>query len=293
MSVRAADLVRILRPQQWVKNAFCMAGLVFGDRLGEPHSVALAVATSAVFCAVSSGVYVFNDVADRQRDALHPAKSARPLASGAIPVGAAVTLGVLLLAAGTLGAWLTDWRVLACVALYLANNLLYTLWLKREVLLDVISIAAGFCLRVLAGIFVFGDVPTTWILMCTFFLAVFLGAAKRYGELSAGGEGGNPQRPVLNRYSHAFLDHTINGAATMTIVSYALFCAISHKNPSLILTLPFVYYGVMTCKREVFARQAGEEVELLLMRNPRILATVLLWLASFMAIQYSGLSLFR
>jgi 4-hydroxybenzoate polyprenyltransferase len=283
----------LLRPEQWVKNVFCLAGVVFGDRIGEPGSILSAVLTAATFCLVSSGTYAFNDIFDRDQDLLHPAKSSRPVASGAIPVGDAWRIGTALLAGGIVSALTLGKPVAVCVLLYLLNNLLYNLFLRKAVILDVVSIALGFCLRLLAGIWVLGDTPTTWIILCTFFLAIFLGSSKRYGERSTFPAGGNPQRQVLDRYSLPFLEQAINGSATMTILSYALFCAIAHKNPSLVITVPIVYYVVMSYKRLVFDLDAGEEAETILLKDSRILIGIGAWLVAYMAIQRSGIGLFR
>ncbi len=260
-----AGYLRLLRPHQWTKNAFCLAGALFGPgRILELAAWRRDLVTLAAFCAVSSAVYILNDIQDRNRDRLHPKKQSRPIASGAVGIPAAVCLGLVLASLGAaLGCTLGP-AVLACLVLYMVNNVLYSRWLKHQPLLDVLSIAVGFCLRMCSGVYALGDLPTTWILLCTFFLAVFLGFAKRRVELAGmqtidlAGEEDRPnqQRPVLAQYSVQFLDSLLSSAAVMAVLCYALFTT-SGKAPSLTVTVPFVFYAVMHYKRMVMVLNSG------------------------------------
>jgi 4-hydroxybenzoate polyprenyltransferase len=272
-----SGVVRLLRPHQWTKNVLCLAGVVFSGRLTETRAVVLALATVAVFCAASSGIYAFNDVMDRERDRRHPSKRNRPVASGAVSVGAASSWSLLLVIGAMVGAYFLHPWTLVCLALFVANNLAYSLKFKHVALLDVLSVAAGFVLRLLAGCYAVQVLPTSWIVLCTFFLATFLAFAKRRAELASSDE--SVQRPVLAKYSVQYLDSMVNSAAGMTIMCYAIFTIF--RNPMLVLTVPFVFYGVMHYKRLVMVLRGGEEPDRVVLKDLRIQLTIILWLATF------------
>jgi len=224
---------------------------------------------------------------------LHPRKRSRPLASGAVSVRAAAVLGTGLSLGALLGAWALGLSTLLCVVLYVANNLLYSVFLKHIAILDVLSIAFGFVLRLVAGVYVLGELPTAWVVMCTLFLAIFLGITKRRAELHSIGGQEALQRPVLSDYSIIYLDNLLSTAASMTILSYALFTVESGKNPTLILTLPIVYYAIMHYKRLVMVSEYGEEPDKILLKDRLIPGLILLWLVTYFVIEYSGIRLLR
>jgi 4-hydroxybenzoate polyprenyltransferase len=286
--------VRLLRPRQMTKNVFCFAGLIFSGRLLEPGAIPAACLAFAAFCLASSAVYIFNDCIDRERDRAHVRKRNRPIASGAVGVPGAVFLGCLLGGAAVVLAKLASTGTLICLVLYLVNNLAYSLILKHKALVDVISIAIGFVLRLLAGVYAIDDLPTTWITLCTFFLTVFLGFCKRRAEL--GGvvpESENEQRPVLSQYTIQFLDYLVNSSAVMTVMCYALFTTTAHKNPSLVITVPIVFFAVLHYKRIVMLLQDGEEPERVVLRDFRLQVSIALWFALYVAIALGNWNLFR
>ena len=280
----ARAIVRLLRPHQWTKNLLCFAGVAFSGRFVEPAVSLRALATFAVFCAASSAIYAFNDVMDRQRDRRHPAKRNRPVASGAIAASTASVIAAALAAASLGGAVALGYDVLLWLALYVANSLAYTLTFKHAALLDVLSIAIGFVLRLLAGCYAVDVMPTSWIVLCTFFLAMFLAAAKRRAELAAGADDENARRPVLAKYSVQYLDSLVNNSAAMAVMCYALFTIV--KNPTLVVTVPIVFYGIMHYKRMVMVDAAGEEPDRALLRDVRIQLAIGLWLAVFSLVMY-------
>jgi len=223
--------LRLLRPHHWTKNLACLAGVLFSGRFVDTGADERALWTFGVFCAASSAAYALNDVFDRERDRRHPRKRLRPVASGAVSVPAAVGVGAVLAATALAGAWALGFPVLACLLFYVANNLAYSAGLKHLPLFDVLSIAMGFVLRLLAGVYVVGELPTTWITLCAFFLALFLGFGKRRAELGALGEQTNDQRPVLAQYTLSYLDYLLNSSAVMAVICYALFTTSPEKNP--------------------------------------------------------------
>src|SRR5690606_14525797 len=159
---------------------------------------------------------------------------------------------------------------------------------KHLVMLDVFVVAMGFVLRLLAGIYVLGDMPTAWNVLCTMFLALFLGFAKRRAELTANNcENDGAKRPVLDDYSVTTLNSLLNSAATMTVITYALFTATSGKNPSLVVTVPIVYYAIMHYKMLLLHGRGGEEPEWILLRNRPIQLSIILWLALTLLILYT------
>jgi len=286
-------IVRLMRPHQWIKNSFCLAGLVFSSQLTDPEAIATALETALCFCLASSTVYVFNDLVDRDRDRLHPTKRNRPIASGAVKPGQACALAVILAALTLIGSSQVHIGAFICVALYLLNNLLYSFLLKHQFLFDVLGIAVGFVLRLLGGTYAIGEQPTAWIVLCTLFLAFFLGFAKRRGELAAllESEEGLSRRPVLHHYSLDYLDQLLTNAGTMTIVCYAMFTASGDKNRTLVLTLPVVYYAIMRYTQRILVHGKGEEPEKLLIKDPHMIVSSILWLVLYLAIERSGIHL--
>ena len=293
------SLVRLMRPQQWVKNGLCLAGVIFGGRLQEAASWEAAGATLVLFCLASVSVYVWNDINDRDRDRLHPKKCRRPIASGAVPVRAAAVLAAVLAVASLAGGYYLGLPTLTCLVLYMATNVVYCTWLKYSALFDVLCIQIGFVLRLLAGIYVLGDLPTTWIILCTFFLAGFLGFSKRRAELNSLGVEAEKepaelhQRPVLRKYTVEFLDFLVSGSAIMTVISYALFTTSSGKNPTLIFTLPIVYYAIMHYQRLVMISEIGQEPDQILLRDGRLIFCIVAWLILFMGIWLGQIHIVR
>jgi 4-hydroxybenzoate polyprenyltransferase len=285
--------LRLLRPHHWTKNVVCLAGVLFSGRFVDPDAVVRALWTFVVFCAASSAVYALNDVFDRERDRRHPQKRQRPVASGAIGVPAAVAIGTVLAVGAFAGGWALGIGVFACLVFYVGNNLAYSFWLKHLALFDVLSIALGFVCRLLAGVYVVGELPTTWISLCAFFLALFLGFGKRRAELSVLGEQTSDQRPVLSQYTLSYLDYLLNSSAVMAIICYALFTTSPGKNPSLVIGVPIVFYAIMHYKRLVMLMDASEEPEEILLRDTSIRVSIILWLSTYLAIQHGSLHLFR
>ena len=323
----ALEIVKLLRPHHWTKNLFCLAGVIFGDRLLEPRSIALSLLTVVLFSAMASAVYIFNDIQDVERDRRHPKKRFRPIASGKISVKTAIFIGLFLATFSLAGGYHLGWATFACVLLYATNNIFYSLHLKNQPLFDVSCIAFGFVLRLLAGIYALGDVPTAWITLCTFFLTLFLGFAKRRAELLALLNGpinseltpdfqpevephqtplinrhylklfyqrgqANKQRPVLEQYTLPFLDSLLNSTATMTIMCYALFTIASDKNPTLVITVPIVYYAVMHYKWMVTVLAIGEEPDRIVLHDRMIKLSLIVWLVAYLAIVYLNIHLF-
>jgi 4-hydroxybenzoate polyprenyltransferase len=230
---------------------------------------------------VASAAYIHNDIADREADRCHPTKARRPIASGAVRVPAARAVQLALLLVGLGGAALFDRRVTAILVAYTALNLAYSRWLKHMVVLDVMVIATGFVLRVLAGCAAVAVRPSTWIVLCTFLLALFLGFGKRRHELLVIGDGRDEHRPVLGSYGVGFLDQMISVVSAVTVMCYVMYTVSPdtvalHGTTALVYTVPFVIYGIFRYDFLVYkADQGGSPTTLFLTDRPLLLAVVL------------------
>jgi 4-hydroxybenzoate polyprenyltransferase len=285
--------VATLRPEQWSKNAFVFAGLLFGGRLtdGSDYLVA-ALVTFAVFCGLSGAVYVANDLADRGADAEHPLKRRRPLASGALSPRAAAAGATALAAASLGGAFALSDSVGVVAATYLSLLLAYSFWLKHVVILDVLTIAAGFVLRAVAGAVAVTVSISPWLVICVTFLALFLGLSKRRHELVLLGTSAGQHRPSLLAYSPDLLDQMISIVTTSTLVAYTMYTMSSDTaarvgSGQLALTIPFVLYGIFRYLYLVHQEQGGGSPAALLLADRPLLACVGLWTGTVALILYT------
>jgi 4-hydroxybenzoate polyprenyltransferase len=276
----ARDWLRLLRPQQWVKNAFVLAPLLFSGRALEPGFALRAGLAMLYFCLAASAIYAWNDVVDQAGDRLHPLKRHRPVAAGRIRSGAAIGAGLGLATAALAGGAALSPLVGLLIASYLGINLLYTLTLKRLVILDVFAISASFLLRLLAGSAAISVHPSIWLLLCGGLLTLYLGFAKRRHELGLLGENSSGHRSVLAEYSLAFLDQMSVVLLSVTIVCYIMYTVSPEKvaeigSHALAYSVVFVLYGVFRYLYLVHQRQQGSPSETLLTDRALFLAVVL------------------
>lgn len=276
------DFLRLMRPHQWAKNAFVFVGVIFGHAWSVPPLVVSALLAAAAFSLASSSIYIVNDYADRERDRAHPKKRQRPLASGRVTPGAALSLAALLAAAGLALALAAGPAVLAIVASYAALNLAYSFALKNMVIVDVFVIAAGFILRILAGTLGIGIAPSQWLLVCSLFLTLFLGFTKRRSELLSAGDEFLIHRRALLHYNPALLDKMIGVCACAALMSYSLYTMSpatvrAQGTENLIYTIPFVAYGIFRYLYLLHAQHAGVDTSRELARDPHLLVTLLAW----------------
>jgi 4-hydroxybenzoate polyprenyltransferase len=287
-------LLRSLRPEQWTKNLFVFAGVLFGGHLLDTSSMARAVAAFAVFCALSGVVYIFNDLADRAADQQHPLKRLRPIASGRLSTStaaiAATILGVVSLAAAVLLSPM--FAVLS--ATYVALLILYSIVLKHLVIIDALTIAAGFVLRAAAGAVAVFVPISHWLLVCTTLLALFLVLSKRRHELTLLADGAMTHRPILEEYSPYLLDQMIAVVTASTLVAYSVYSTSTEtaerlNTTRLGLTIPFVLYGIFRYLYLVHQKRAGGSPADLLLTDRPLLACVGLWALSVALILYTPL----
>jgi len=277
----AGALIRSLRPRQWVKNVFVFAALVFGQRFIEPTAVLRSLAAFAVFCALSSAVYLINDIADREADRLHPTKRRRPIAAGLLSVRTAGISALLLAGVALWAAYSVSVPLAFIASTYLAMNLAYSLKLKNVVILDVMIVAGGFLLRAWAGAVVLGVAMSHWLVLCTGLIALFLGFVKRRQEI-ASLPTSTEQRPILSEYSVPLLDHMISIVTASTLAAYSLYAfspEVADKlgTPWMGLTLPFVIYGIFRYLYLVHRHGKGENPTGIVVSDPPLIWTMMLW----------------
>ena len=284
-------LLATLRPQQWVKNFVLFAGLIFSQNLGRLDLILETVAGFALFCLLSSSVYIFNDIMDVESDRKHPLKSARPIASGKMSISTATLLFVIF-AAIALGLSFLLNPIFALTALsYFILNLLYSVYLKNVVIIDVMSIAAGFVIRAVAGAVIIGVEISAWLVVCTILLALFLGFGKRRHELVLLENQATDHRRILSEYSPYFLDQMISVVTASTVVAYAFYTLSPEVETKLgtghmDLTIPFVLYGVFRYLYLIHQKEGGGSPTRMLLSDKPILGNVILWLLAVVFIVY-------
>ncbi len=287
-----AGLIRSLRPEQWSKNLFVLAPLVFGRRLTEAESLGRTLLAVALFCAASSAVYVLNDLRDRDEDRRHPLKRRRPIAAGLVPPGLAAGSALVLAGGALAGAGWLGRGVLLWTALYLALQCVYSFGLKRVVILDIMLIALGFGLRVLAGGAAASVPVSSWLLLCTLFLALFLAFSKRRHELELAEGDGTEHRAVLSQYSAGFLDQMINVVTASTVVAYALY-AISPSSDGgagsdpMLWTVPLVLFGIFRYLYLVYQRPDERSPTESLLADAPFLINLAIWGGAVLWIFYA------
>ena len=284
---QVTQLWRLMRPRQWVKSCFVLTGILFANGWRQPQMAQRVLLTAVAFSLAASGVYIINDLIDRQQDVNHPRKKQRPLAAATVSLSAAVSLMiVLLLASFGLGLFVSN-KVLAIILIYVLVNIAYSLYLKHVVILDVFIIASGFMLRILAGTMGVGIAPSQWLLLCGLMMALFLGFAKRRAELYAMSDAlandGPVHRRVLGHYQPVLLDHMIVVTATCVILTYSLYTMSpatiqTHHTESLIYTVPFVIYGIFRYIYSLHRQSAGGDPALQIFRDPHLLLAIVGWL---------------
>ncbi len=284
------DIVTICRPRQWTKNVFVLAPVLFSESVGKPANLLSAGIAFVCFCFWSSSVYCLNDVLDAKADRQHPRKRHRPIPSGRVSSALATMLGIGLAVLGGIIAYQAlPLSFLFIGSIYLANSVLYCLLLKHRVIVDVLSIAIGFVLRLLAGCAAINVEPTSWILVCGFSLAMLLGFGKRRLEVDVVSQA-SEFRPALQSYSIDKLNLVLGVTSSICLLSYMLYTMSPqtvqlHHTDKLVYTVPFVAYGIF---RYIFKVQEGQHdgpVEVLL-KDPIFAINGLLWLVTIIAVLY-------
>jgi 4-hydroxybenzoate polyprenyltransferase len=266
-----------LRVRQWPKNLLLFAGLLFAAKLGDGVRWGEAWLAFAAYCAGSSAAYLVNDVRDAERDRMHPTKQHRPVASGSLPAGAALAMAAALAVAGFAAAAVLGIESLCFFVGFLALQVAYSFRLKQVVGLDVLTIAALFTIRAVAGAEAVDVRVSSWLLACTALLALFLGLAKRRGELGLAGADGCLRRPVLAHYSVAVLDRLLVGVALATVGAYTAYTLSAPSSLEMVVTVPFVVVAIGRYLVLVHRHGLGEEPEEVLLHDVPILTVLVAW----------------
>jgi len=285
------DIVALLRPTQWVKNAFVLAPLIFAQRFFVAEEFAHAGAAVFSFCCASSAAYVFNDILDRERDRRHPLKRDRPLAARRVTVARATAVGVAALAFAVVSGAAVGSAFLGVVGIFCLLQILYSTTLKNIVIVDSVSIALGFTLRAAGGVVAVNAAMSPWLLVCTFLLALFLALGKRRHESALlGGEAG-AHRDVLGRYSVRLLDQFIVISAVSVMIFYSLYClspqvAAKLGTEYLYTTIPFVVFGVFRYLFLVYGREEGGSPTDVLLGDVPLQLGILGWITTVFVLLY-------
>jgi 4-hydroxybenzoate polyprenyltransferase len=278
--------ILLLRPKQWIKNFFVFAALLFSGNISKPAYITAATEAFAVFCLTSSAVYIFNDLMDIERDRKHPRKKNRPLASGVLGKREAAVLLLLLLPSAVYAAFRINTSFGTAVVLYLLNNLLYTLYIKHLVILDVMSIAVGFILRVAGGALAISVEISPWLLLCTLLLALFLGFSKRRNELVILQEDAQSHRTILEHYSLSFIDNMLSIVTASTVISYSMYTFFANENKYSMVTILFVLYGIFRYQYIIYNKNMGESPEEVVLTDKPLLINIILWIIASIIIIY-------
>lgn len=281
-------LFNLLRIKQWTKNFFIYAALIFTNNLFNPYYFLKVTIGFFLFCFTSSSLYIFNDIKDLKEDKLHPEKKLRPIASGTISIYFAYALSSFLLFSSLIGSFLLNINFFYIIVIYTLLNISYTLFLKHVVILDVFIIATGFVLRAVSGAYILNVYISPWLLICTLLLALFLALSKRRYELNFLQEA-TKHRKILEEYSIQLLDEMISVVTASTVIAYSLYTFTSKtaaQSHNLMLTIPFVLYGIFRYLYLIHKKNLGGSPETILLKDKPLIINILLYILSIIIIVY-------
>jgi len=280
-----------MRPKQWVKNLFVFAGLIFSRHLMDPQLFIKVTLGFALFNLLAGSMYLFNDIRDIGNDRNHRDKRKRPIASDKLKISTAYTVSVILIVVSLAIAFWLDMKFFAILAIYGVVNVAYSLRLKHMVIVDIMIIAFGFVLRVIAGTVLAEVSPSDWLILCTMTISLFFGFSKRRQELVLAGDNAGEQRLVLENYSLPFLDQMMAVVTGCTVISYALYTVSSETvarfgSRNLVFTIPFVLYGIFRYLYLVYHKVSGENPTEMIMKDTPSVVNVVLWFIVVVMVVY-------
>ncbi len=283
-------LLKTMRLRQWTKNIFVFAALVFDGKLFHLTDFLRTLAGFGLFCLISSAVYIINDLFDAETDRQHPMKKNRPIASGRLPIPAAVVAGILLAVGSIFAAYFLAWQLALTLLIYFAMMMAYSKWLKHIPILDVLILAAGFVLRVHAGTtLIVVERFSPWLYVLMTLLALYLGFGKRRAELSLLADDASNHRKVLDGYTIPLLDQFITIVSGTTIVAYSLYTFFRPEAPgdhALMLTIPFVVYAIFRYLYLIQVKNIGGEPEEILLKDRPFQVSIFLWGLAVLVVFY-------
>jgi len=288
--------LQIMRPLHWTKNMFVFAALIFGQKLGEPLAVGRAIGGFFCFSLAASAVYIFNDIIDRKTDSLHPEKRNRPIAAGSVSVGSATLVSILCAIAAIVGSFFLAHNFALIILIYVVLMILYSLFLKRMMILDCVIISIGFCLRAIAGVVVLQQVYeevfiSPWLIICTFALCLFLAFSKRRSEIAELGEDSESFRQTLSGYTPELLAHMLDVTSGLAVVCFLLYAMDDRTlrlfgTNNLVYTTPLVLYCIFRFSALIQKGKFSDPVQLTLHDLPFQIGFVL-WVISCIGIIYA------
>lgn len=284
-------IIKEMRLRQWTKNVFVFAALVFDRQLTNTTSLLRTLAAFAIFCLLSSSVYIINDLMDVESDRHHPVKKNRPIAAGKLPVPVAIIVAILLVIISFSSAFLLSLELGIIVAVYFLVNLAYSMWLKHIPLIDVMIIAFGFVLRVVAGVSVIQvERFSPWLYIVMSLLALYIGFGKRRAEMTVlTNESNSSHRKVLDGYSLSLIDQLLTIVSSCTLIAYSFYTFSAPNLPdnyAMMLTIPFVLYGIFRYLFLIQIKNKGGEPEELLLKDRPLQVTIVLWALAVLVIFY-------
>ncbi len=285
--------IRLLRPQQWSKNIFIFAGLIFSRQFYNAGDTLSTICAFFVFSALCSGIYVFNDILDFEEDRVHPIKAKRPIAAGEIPRNRAWFIAFVLLITALVLAWILSAQFFLICSIYTILMIAYSLKVKQLVILDVLFVALGYVLRAVAGAVVIGVEISSWLLLCTLLLALFLVLSKRRTEIVTLGEEAIKHRKILVHYSVSLLNQMIGIVTSACIVSYCLYTlapetVTKFNTRNFIFTVPFVIYGIFRYLYIAYSKLEADIPERIMFTDAPLQICLVLWAISCILILVSA-----
>ncbi|RJS76378.1 decaprenyl-phosphate phosphoribosyltransferase [Methanophagales archaeon] len=273
-----------LRPEQWYKNLLIFVGIVFSLNLLNIQMWFSVIFAFVIFCMLSGSEYIINDIVDVEKDRRHPVKRKRPIASGELKISHAFVFSLVLIVIALFGAYLVNLKFFCISILFLLLTSLYTLWLKHIILIDILTISTDFVIRAIAGCVAIDIFASPWLIICVFLLALFLALGKRRYELVLLGEEAKQHRKILADYSTEMLDQMISITTGALIMSYSLYTFLADNN-YMMLTIPFVIYGLFRYLFLVHARNFGGETEMIF-KDKGMVLSMILWAVLVVLILY-------
>lgn len=271
------SLFKLMRPKQWIKNFFVFGALIFSYSFLNVNKIIYSILAFILFCLISSTVYIMNDILDVEKDKVHPKKRYRPIASGDVSIKQAVAALIVLLVFSMVSSFFINKKLFFILTLYFLNNILYSFKIKNIVILDVISIALGFILRVIAGGVAINVSLSGWILLCTFFVSLFLGFEKRRNEIVKLEGKANEHRKILDDYSDELLKQFSDITLTCTVIAYSMYTFVAYNTSYMMLTNIFVVYGLFRYKYLSMKKGKGGSPTETVLTDKSIIIDVILW----------------
>lgn len=284
-------LLKSLRPNQWTKNFFVFAGIIFALKFFEIALLLKVIYAFIAFCLLSSSIYLINDVKDAESDRKHPTKKLRPIAAGQLSAPLAIILAMVLAVLSLAFSFFLSLPFALAALTYFILMVLYTFLLRDIVILDVFSIAAGFVLRAIAGVVVIGVELSPWLVICTILLSLFIALGKRRHELVSLSDGAIEHRKILDEYNPQLLDQLISAVAGSTVMAYTLYTLspetiVKFGTHNLVYSVPFVLYGIFRYLYLIYQKEKGGKPEEVLLTDIPLLLDIILWLGSIALIIY-------